>query len=153
MNQRALFWVSVVVAIGVLFFVGFSNFLLEKSKTGEEIPAATDDEAMAVDAIWTDMIGSWESLDDSKYVMVLKEDNTYEELYDSELKSAGTWLLFADPAEQGLDIETNFENSVFMEKKDGATGGLFYYNVAVANGEELTITYLQGGVLRFKRVN
>src|SRR3989344_7925864 len=99
MNQRALFWVSVVVAIGVLFFVGFSNFLLEKSKTGEEIPAATDDEAMAVDAIWTNMVGSWESLDDGKYVMVLKEDNTYEELYDSELKSAGTWLLFADPAE------------------------------------------------------
>ena len=98
------------------------------------------------------MIGSWQSLDDNRYILVLREDNTYEDKYEDKLVGDGTWSLFTDPVAQGVDIETSFQNSVFLEKKESSTGELFYYNIGVANQEELTITYLLGDVLRFKRI-
>ena len=152
MKKEVLLWVIGVLVVGILAFFGWSNSAPEKNVVEEDIPVATDDEAMAVDAISTNMIGSWKSLDDEKYILVLKEDNTYEDWYEGDSVGTGTWSLFTDPVAQDLDIETSFENSVFLEKKDGTTGEVFYYNVAVASSEELTITYLLGDVLRFGRV-
>ena len=159
MNQKALFWAIVATAILVLLFAGFSNFLVEKEKAPEEneateevVAPATDDEAEALESVLENMIGSWKSVDDQQYVLVLKGDNTYQDVYDKKLVNGGAWLLFTNLADQGLTIEANFENSIFLEKRESGSGELFHYNIAVANGEELTMTYLQGGVLRFKRV-
>jgi len=152
MENSALLWVGAVLVVGILMFIGWDNIVLRKNVVEKNIPAVTDDEAMTVDAIFTNMIGSWQSLDDNRYILVLREDNTYEDKYEDKLVGDGTWSLFTDPVAQGVDIETSFQNSVFLEKKESSTGELFYYNIGVANQEELTITYLLGDVLRFKRI-
>jgi len=138
--------------VGVLIFFGWNNTTSPEILVEDNVPVATDDEAMVVDAISTNIIGSWESLDDSKYVLVLREDNTYEDKYENKAVGAGTWSIFTDPVAQGLDIGTSFKNGVFLEKKESSTGELFHYNIEVTSKEELTITYLLGDVLRFKRI-
>ena len=104
MENSALLWVGAVLVVGILMFIGWDNIVLRKNVVEKNIPAATDDEAMTVDAIFTNMIGSWQSLDDNRYILVLREDNTYEDKYEDKLVGDGTWSLFTDPVSHGVDI-------------------------------------------------
>src|SRR3989344_2404772 len=113
MKNNALLWVGAVLVVGGLMFIGWNNIVPPTNVVEEGAPAATDDEAMVVDATFTNIIGSWESLDDSQYVLVLRENNTYEDKYENKAVGAGTWSIFTDPVAQGLDIGTRFENSIF----------------------------------------
>ncbi len=141
------------MGVSILFFVGFMNFVSNRGEVVEDMTApATDDEAEVVEDFFENLTGSWRSTEDDKYVLVLKEDGVYQELYSDEMVDSGTWTIFTDLAAQGLDIEADFENNVYIEKRDDKTGEVLHYNVAVANEENLTITYLQGGVLNFERV-
>ena len=155
MNQRALFWTVLGLALLVFFFGGFANKVSNRVAT-ENTPTDESSEVMEEDESINenDLVGTWRSSDDSKYTMAIQADGDYEAFYDGSPVSSGTWNIFTDIAEKGfIEGDLSFANDLYLEKKDANTGESFYYNIAAVSENELIITYLFGDVFRFERVN
>ncbi len=154
MNQKALFWLILALALLIFFFGGFANKVSERITTNEapQEEAEVTEESGDVDG--DDLVGTWRSSDDEKYTMAIQADGDYEEFYDGSPVSEGTWSIFTDISEKGFVAgDFSFANELYLEKKDADTGESFYYNIAAVSENELIITYLFGDVFRFERVN
>ncbi|MBU1557359.1 hypothetical protein KKC45_00110 [Patescibacteria group bacterium] len=83
-----------------------------------------------------DVPGNWQSVDDSKNLMVLKEEGTLENIYDGKKVDSGTWFI------DGYKLKT-------------MVGGEEYvYTVVFAGRERLELSYLpRGNTLHFVRIN
>ncbi len=88
--------------------------------------------------------GNWKSTDDSKNLMVLKEDpnalhgqgGVIENIYDGKKMDSGTWII------DGYKLKTEIE------------GDEFEYTIVFAGSERLELTFLSGGnTLHFVRVD
>jgi len=94
--------------------------------------------------------GEWISVDDEKYEMTINSDGSYRDVYDGDVVDGGSWEVLTSLNEEELDINPEFENSLYL-KKTPELGDPLYYNIAKASESELIITYLFGDVLRFRR--
>ncbi|MEX2054340.1 MAG: hypothetical protein WD883_02260 [Candidatus Colwellbacteria bacterium] len=156
MDQKALFWLVLAAAMLIFFFGGFAEQIsnresMEDADTMVDIEQHEQSEDESIDK--EQMVGAWRSDVDQKYTMVIDQNGTYEEFYDGTRVSGGSWSLFTDITDKGFaEGEFSFANNLYLEKVDGDTNESFYYNVAVANENELIITYLFGDVFRFERV-
>ncbi|MDP3953489.1 MAG: hypothetical protein Q8P99_01550 [bacterium] len=157
MDQKALFWLVLIVAVAVFFFGGFANQIFNR-ESASDIDATQEKEQVEEPAENSvnqeELAGTWRGIDDSKYTLVMETGGTYEEFYDGTRVSGGVWSTFTDITGKGfVEGEFSFASDIYLEKKDGDTGESFYYNIAVASEDELIITYLFGDVFRFERVN
>lgn len=139
-----------------MFFLGFGNFVSQRP--ADEVPSDTNQEEVmedesSADTNEDDLVGTWRSKDDSNAVLDIHADGTYDDVYQGEVISGGTWSVMDSLAGEGLDIDPDFENDLYLKLIASGSGEIYLYNIAAATDSELVVTYLFGDVLRFERVN
>ena len=106
-----------------------------------------------VSAIKTDIVGTWQSVDDSKFVREFKQNGTVIDSYEgSEFgESVGTWKLFTDPSREPVSVPDMGEGATYL--KIIFSEEALYYTVSEISENSLQMIYLGGnGVLSFKRI-
>lgn len=107
-----------------------------------------------VDSVLRNIIGSWRSRDDAKFVREFKEGGIIVDRYEGTEDTAGTWSAFA----ASEDIETPFTqtpNAVYLRVvMNDFPEEVLYFELAKLTPEELELYFLgAGGVLSFTRIN
>lgn len=107
-----------------------------------------------VDSVLRNIIGSWRSRDDAKFVREFKEGGVIVDRYEGTEDTAGTWSAFA----ASEDIETPFTqtpNAVYLRVvMNDFPEEVLYFELAKLTPEELELYFLgAGGVLSFTRIN
>ena len=116
-----------------------------------EVHGAIEDPAVAVA---TDIIGSWQSNDDPKFVREFKEGGNIVDHYENMNDTTGIWSAFAASA----GAETPFPqtpDAVYLRVvMNDFPEEILYFELAKLTPEELELYFLgAGGVLSFTRVN
>lgn len=94
------------------------------------------------------MVGTWQSADDIKAVVVFEQDGTQRDVYDGAAVSVGAWEL-RDHVEEATK-EYN-PSGVFLHTV--INGDVFEYAIVEVNETELVMSYLaRGNTLRYRRV-
>ncbi len=140
----------VIVALAVIAYllVTYEDMPADQSmEQGQESMMDNEGDAMMLnrDDVEGDIVGTWQSTEDPKAVVVYKADGTVEDRYDGEVMSTGTWELYADG-------EAEYDpSSVFLRTTiDGET---YEYAVLDSGESQLTINYLaRGNTLDYERV-
>lgn len=94
--------------------------------------------------------GKWQSTDDESFVRIFNEDNTFQDLYDEQVVSSGTWYVF-----DGSNVPVNFSYTVESDKKYimmNNTNSSLSFLIEDAQKDRLNLIYLDGGALSFKRI-
>lgn len=109
-----------------------------------------NDPAAAVEA---DIIGSWQSTDDDKFIREFKEWGVIVDRYEATESTEGTWSVFTSAS----GIETPFPQTdgavYFKVVMDDFPEEILYFELAKLTPEELELFFLgRGGVLSFTRV-
>jgi len=93
------------------------------------------------------LVGSWQSMDDTKSVKFFKEDTVVEELYDGKVMSTGSWKIVSHIGRSdGQEIEGNFLQT-------NIDGEEYLYTIVNLDDKKLTLTYLaRGNTLEFVRI-
>lgn len=92
------------------------------------------------------IIGIWQSTDDSKSVVVIKEDGSTQNIYDDEILDNGSWELYT---KEGVE----FDPSGFFLRTT-IEGEIYEYAILDANDFVLTLSYLaRGNTLNYRKVN
>lgn len=102
-------------------------------------------------AVSLNIIGSWKSNDDARFVRVFRADGTTEDRYDGEVVATGAWTaaLGANIQAEGLTFETD---AVYVRITEGNT--LLNFKVVALTPEHLELIYMdRGGMLSFTRSN
>lgn len=140
----------IVVIIGgayLLFKTEADAPVIEEERTAD-IDTADADARTAT--VRTSLYGDWESVDDAQFVRRFSE-HAYEDRYDDELVSGGSWSIFTranapDSFPYPVDDSTQY---LVLDDDDGA----LYFSIAEHTDEQLVLIYLnRGGVLEFRRV-
>jgi hypothetical protein len=116
-----------------------------------EVHGAIEDPATTVAA---DIIGSWQSDDDAKFVREFKEGGDIVDHYEGIDDTTGTWSAFAASA----DTETPFPqtpNAVYLRVvMNDFPEEILYFELAKLTPEALELYFLgAGGVLSFTRLS
>lgn len=119
---------------------------------GDAGEGAGDDNDPAA-AVSTDIIGSWQSTDDDKFIREFRAGGIVVDRYEATESTEGTWSVFT--SESG--IETPFPQEAgsvyFKVVMDDFPEEILYFELAKLTPEELELFFLgRGGVLAFTRV-
>lgn len=86
------------------------------------------------------IIGTWKSTEDSKYIIIFMPGGRLSEKYDSKTVSEGTWEISS-----GKDL---------FQLKETIDGEAFLFEIVTITDSYLTLTALaRGNTLIFKKVN
>tara|TARA_B100000745_G_C20143233_1_gene392072 strand:+ start:123 stop:545 length:423 start_codon:yes stop_codon:yes gene_type:complete len=89
------------------------------------------------------MVGTWQSIDDDKSVVIFNENGTTIDIYDGEELGEGSWELSQNEAYEDSGLRLRIM----------VNGEEYNYVVWNINENELTINYLErGNTLNYKRV-
>lgn len=97
--------------------------------------------------------GTWQSVDDEKFIREFNSDGTATDKYEGEEDVSGAFEVF----QSNTGVETPFpqeDNSLYLKMTMGEMADeVFYFKVGKITSEELELIYMdRGGVLRFKKI-
>lgn len=108
------------------FFILFVPLLLFLSGAAQPKKKASNDD---------NIIGTWVSVDDSKYKIVFTKASKFD-YYDRQLSSSYNYTIEKDS----------------LITKDKSDGSVYYYSITSLTKNHLTLMYLErGNLLKFKR--
>lgn len=102
-------------------------------------------------AVNENIVGTWISLDDNKFIREFRSDGTTVDIYEGEEVSKGKWLVFTHENGIATDFPQTKED-VYIKIEDIDPSGTLYFSLAKLTPEELELIYMdRGNVLRFSR--
>lgn len=111
-------------------------------------PSLVIEESDASKQAVKNIVGIWQSTEDSKSVSIYGQDGTFQGLYDNKELITGAWKVTSSL--KGTSFEDRGEG-VYLIVAEPSTGPL-YYSVLKSNGEILELLYLpRGNTLSYKR--
>jgi len=144
----------IIILIGGWYVYKGNTSFQGAATTTTEARAATT--APAMDAAMTashDMVGTWQSTEDSKSVRVFNTDHTVTDVYEGETLSSGQCTTFTKATAPTVSYPLE-DGKVYMQIVDnGETHETYDYIVSNINATDLQLIYLgRGGALNYKRV-
>ncbi len=116
-----------------------------------DLGEGAEEEQNVATAVTENLVGTWVSLDDEKFVREFRSDGTAVDSYEGEEVSEGKWLVFTHEN----DIATDFpqaEEDVYIQIEDADPAGTLYFTLTKLTPEELELIYMgRGNILRFSR--
>lgn len=102
-------------------------------------------------AVSDNIVGTWVSMDDDKFVREFRSDGTAVDIYEGEEVSEGRWLAFTSENAIATDFSQT-EEDVYIQIEDVDPAGTLYFTLTKLTPEELELIYMgRGNVLRFTR--
>ncbi|MDR3571649.1 MAG: hypothetical protein P4L81_05670 [Candidatus Pacebacteria bacterium] len=135
---------------------GSTQTPVDTSASGTDSTATSPTPPLDPSTVATNVVGTWQSVDDPNYTVVITADGKWTDKYkggdaSSSVSETGTYKIFtsANP-DPGFD-STIVPGTVYTVVKEGKS--TLYYSVLEASGTNLQLSYLaRGNTLAFVRV-
>lgn len=137
MNQKGYAKVVVIVILALAAGIDLSCWQ-NAGKDTKALRLSAKDLALsdAAPKVVELIVGSWQSVDDEKSVVIYRTDGTFSDIYADEELNIGTWSIASST------LQTNIGDEEFT------------YSILDIGDEELVLSYLpRGNTLRFIRLN
>ncbi len=95
--------------------------------------------------------GTWQSVEDPKYVLAFEAGGKMTEKYDGKVTDTGSWKVLSSVSATGLtDVPENLGSGIALEIDREAP---YYYSIITLDTDSLAMFYLpRGNVLTFTRI-
>jgi len=137
MNKKILI-IFLIIIIGLVLLI-----TLPKSNTEYSRDQTTT--VLSETSIKENIVGTWLSTQDPKSIVVYRQDNTVEDIYDDQTLGAGSWDLYTDE-------NASYNPSGFFLRT--TIGSETYEYAIISTGKDsLSLNYLaRGNTLEYTRV-
>lgn len=98
------------------------------------------------------LVGTWQSRDDAKFIREFQADGTAIDRYDGTPDAPGSWQTFT--SESGVATPFPLDaGAAYLKMEIGGDEEMLYFKVATLTPERLDLVYMnRGGVLSFNRL-
>ncbi len=132
--------VVVILIVGAVFYFYFQNNSIDTKKND----IITADEREILDIYKEKIIGTWESVEDEKYILLFEESGSFSDTYDSEFIGSGSWEL--------EEVFGEFDVTFYLHKE--LDGEEYDYEVLNIDDNNLVLLYLgRGNILEYVKLN
>jgi len=151
MQQLLLILGGIILASGIGYFVGFDHGFERSTVT--PVPSAYEDATLSDGAtVMSNIVGKWQSDEDSKFIREIRNDGTVVDQYEGEADSDGLWMVFTKEIPDTAFDGTMEDDAVYLSLAMSEEERL-YFKVIQVDGDSLELIYLgRGNVLSFHRV-
>lgn len=102
------------------------------------------------------LLGTWESNDDRKNILIFTSDGMWKEEYEAKIVTIGNWVILDSFENQVLpEILQGYKDvdGTFLKKTD-SDGEVYYYDITGVSDTSLWLTYLaRGSSLHYSKIN